>query len=303
MIDITHKHSTLRIATAEAILILSEKSVLAIRKNKIPKGDVFSTAKTAALLAIKNTANVLPHCHPIPIENGFVEMNFRNKNSIEIKVTVKTIYKTGCEMEALHGAAIAALTAYDMLKPIDKNIEITSIKLLQKKGGKSDFAKIDFSKISVAILVVSDSVFGNKKNDISGKYLVEKLRENGCKTLKYAVINDDLLAIQKKLKPLIRSKTTLIITTGGTGLSKRDVTIEAIKPMIEIEIPGIMEHARNYGQQRMPLAFLSRSLAGFSHESMILTFPGSRKAVEEYWNAIMPFSMHAFSVRAGFQHN
>ena len=139
MIDITHKSNTLRIATAQAIVKVSKaETITAIEQNTVPKGNVFAMSKAAGLLGVKRTPDILPDCHPLPIEFTSVEYDI---NGLEITVlfTVKTIYKTGVEVEAMHGASVVALNMYDMLKPIDKGIEIHHIKLLNKKGGKSDF--------------------------------------------------------------------------------------------------------------------------------------------------------------------
>ena len=138
MVDITHKKSTLRTAIAQAIVQVSSEDTIAAIKNKtVPKGDVFAMSKAAGLLGVKKTADLLPDCHPLPIE--YTDISYAIDGlQITILVTVKTIYKTGVEVEAMHGASIVALNMYDMLKPIDKGIEIQNIKLLKKTGGKSD---------------------------------------------------------------------------------------------------------------------------------------------------------------------
>ena len=89
-------------------------------------------SKTAGLFAVKNTSNSIPDCHPIPIESTSISFELKD-SSIEVLVNVKTIYKTGVEVEAMHAASIVALTIYDMIKPIDKKIEIKTIKLIEKK--------------------------------------------------------------------------------------------------------------------------------------------------------------------------
>ena len=138
MVDITHKSSTLRTAIAQAIVkVSSEDTIKAIREHKVPKGDVFEMSRAAGLLGVKNTALLLPDCHPLPIEYTGIEYNIDGL-SIQVEITVKTHYKTGVEVEAMHGASVVALNLYDMLKPIDKGIEIHSIRLLKKTGGKSD---------------------------------------------------------------------------------------------------------------------------------------------------------------------
>ena len=138
MVDITHKSITLRKAIAQAIVqVSSEETITAIQNNTVPKGDVFAMSKAAGLLAVKKTADLLPDCHPLPIE--FTDISYQIEGlQLKIKITVKTNYKTGVEVEAMHGASVVALNMYDMLKPIDKAIEILQIKLLQKTGGKSD---------------------------------------------------------------------------------------------------------------------------------------------------------------------
>ena len=103
----------------------------------MPKGDVFEMSRAAGFLGIKKTAELLPDCHPLPIEFAAVDYEI-NGIEISIKVTVKTFYKTGVEVEAMHGASLVALNMYDMLKPIDKNVHIGAIRLLEKRGGKSD---------------------------------------------------------------------------------------------------------------------------------------------------------------------
>jgi cyclic pyranopterin phosphate synthase len=138
MVDITHKKNTLRTAIAQAIVeVSSAETIKAIKTLKVPKGDVFAMSKAAGLLGVKKTADLLPDCHPLPIE--YTDISYEiDRLQIIIRVTVKTNYKTGVEVEAMHGASVVALNMYDMLKPIDKAVEIARIKLLKKTGGKSD---------------------------------------------------------------------------------------------------------------------------------------------------------------------
>jgi molybdenum cofactor biosynthesis protein MoaC len=133
MIDITFKSNTLRKAIATAIVKVSKEATIEALVNKnVPKGDVFEMAKTAGLFAVKRTSDMIPDCHPMPVEFTAVRYHI-NGLEINIEIEVHTIYKTGVEVEAMHGASVIALTIYDMLKPIDKGIEIHAIKLLEKK--------------------------------------------------------------------------------------------------------------------------------------------------------------------------
>lgn len=138
MIDITHKSPTHRKAIAQAVVkVSSPQTIQAIIEKKVPKGDVLEMAKTAGLFAAKRTADMIPDCHPLPVEYTGVSYEISDLE-IQIKVEIQTVYKTGVEVEAMHAASVVALTMYDMLKPIDKGISIHEIKLLEKRGGKSD---------------------------------------------------------------------------------------------------------------------------------------------------------------------
>lgn len=138
MVDITQKKSTHRTAVAQAVVkVSSEATIKAIKEGKVPKGNVFSMSRAAGFLGVKKTADLLPDCHPLPVEHCVIEYAISDLD-ITVIVTVKTFYKTGVEVEAMHGASVVALNMYDMLKPIDKGVEIHHIKLLKKTGGKSD---------------------------------------------------------------------------------------------------------------------------------------------------------------------
>lgn len=302
MVDITHKITTLRTAVAQAIVkVGSAETIQAILDNKVPKGNVLEVSRTAGLFAVKNTSSVIPDCHPIPIEYTGIQFECL-ENTIKIEVTVKTIYKTGVEVEAMHGASIAALTMYDMLKPIDKNVEISTVKLLYKKGGKSDYTTKQNLNLNVAVLVCSDSVAKGKKKDSSGKIIAEKLEKLGLTISQYDIIPDEVREIQKIVNQLCNKKTDLIILTGGTGLSNKDVTPEAIIPLIDRRIPGIEEAIRSYGQERTPFAMLSRSVVGFKGETLIMALPGSTNGAAESIDAVFPSVLHLFQLLNGFDH-
>lgn len=296
MVNITHKQNSLRQAIASAVVSVSKQETIdAIQQRKVPKGDVFEFARAAGLLGIKKTSDVIPDCHPLPVE--FASITFEiEKLSVKIIVEVHTIYKTGVEVEAMHGASVTALVMYDMLKPIDKNVRITDIQLETKKGGKSDFANKQFADLKCAVIVCSDRVSKGEKEDTSGKAILQKLKTYGVDKTDYKIIPDDFNEIQNIAKHFADEKFDMVIFTGGTGLSKRDVTPDAIAPLIEREIPGIMEQARNYGQQRMPYAMLSRGVAGFIKNTLVLTLPGSKKGASESMDALFPHIFHLFEL-------
>ncbi len=299
MINITHKSPTLRKAIAQAIVkVSSAETIDAIVQKKVPKGDVFEMAKVAGLFAAKRTADMIPDCHPLPVEYTAISYEIKDWE-VYIFVEIHTIYKTGVEVEAMHAASVVALTMYDMLKPIDKNISIEQIKLVEKKGGKTDFAKDNNKALMAAVIICSDSIAAGKKEDKAGKAIVSKLEKSSVSIHKYIVIPDDKEDVQAQVKQLVAEQVDLLIFTGGTGLSPRDITPEAIKPLLEKEIPGIEEVIRAYGQQRTPYSMLSRSVAGLIGNTLVLALPGSTKGAEESMDAIFPAVLHIFRVMEG----
>lgn len=302
MVNITHKVSSLRVAIAVAHLKVSKpETIEAIKNRQVPKGDVFEFARAAGLLAVKKTSDVIPDCHPLPIEYTAITYDIEELTVI-ISVEVHTIYKTGVEVEAMHGASVTALTMYDMLKPIDKGIEIASIRLQEKKGGKTDFKQSLTSSLRCAVIVCSDSISAGDKQDFAGKAIIDKLQQNGLATALYEIIPDEFAVIQEKANQLSNEGYNLVLFTGGTGLSPRDVTPEAITPLLDRNIPGIMEAARSYGQERTPYAMLSRGVAGFMGNTLVLTLPGSTRGASETMDALFPYILHIFRVAEGMRH-
>jgi len=301
MVDITAKSNTLRIATAEALVeVSSSKTIEAIREQRVPKGDVFEMSRAAGLLGVKKTPELLPDCHPIPIEYTGFQFEIMDQ-TIKINCTIKTIYKTGVEVEAMHGASIAALNMYDMLKPVDKGVSIGSIRLLSKKGGKSDYA-VQVSNRSAAIIVASDSISAGKATDQTGKMIEQFLCELGMNVSEFCVIPDEPNDIRLQIENYLKSKVDLIIVTGGTGVSPRDQTPEALSVLIEKRLPGVEEAMRAYGQNRTPVAMFSRSIAGISQNSIILGIPGSKGGAIDSLKAVFPSLTHLFDVLSGTRH-
>ncbi|MCD2257741.1 bifunctional molybdenum cofactor biosynthesis protein MoaC/MoaB [Psychroserpens luteolus] len=303
MVDITHKINTLRIATAQAIVKVSTlDTIKAIENKTVPKGDVFAMSKAAGLLGVKKTPDLLPDCHPLPIEFTGIDYDI-NGLEITILCTIKTIYKTGVEVEAMHGASIVALNMYDMLKPIDKGVEIHHIKLLNKKGGKSDFKDRFRKDITAAVVVCSDTISAGQKEDKAGKAIIQKLEDCNVAISDYTIIPDEIDRIQHKVKHYQELHIDLVIFTGGTGLSKRDVTPEALEPLLDRTIPGIEEAIRSYGQERTPYAMLSRSVAGTYKNCLVLALPGSTNGAKESMDAIFPSLLHIFRIFKGARHD
>lgn len=304
MRDITTKIETLRTATGCGKVLCSPSTIQLIKENRLPKGNLFDIAKAAALLAAKNTAHLIPHCHPVGIDG--LEINFEsaveNGNGIiSIHAVAKSIGRTGIEMEVLTAVSVAALTIYDLLKPVDKQLQITDIRLLEKTGGKSDRKYFNLPP-SCAILVCSDSTAAGKREDKSGKIIAGLLEDAGAKITDYKIISDDKKKIQQQIDKWVKKDVPFIFTTGGTGLGPRDQTVEAVKEILERDADGVTEAMRHFGQQRTPLAMMSRAVAGSIAHTTIITLPGSSAGAKESLQAILPAIFHARKILKGGGH-
>ena len=302
MFNVGAKPDSYRTALAKAVLNMDAKTAVLIKQGKTPKGDIVEAAKIAATSGAKKTSDLIPYCHPIPIDHIKVQVSVKSQ-AIEVEVEVKSIWKTGMEMEALSGACIGALTIYDMLKPIDDKLYISSVKLVEKSGGIGQFKIKDGNKIRAGVIVVSDSVAAGKRADKSGKLIVKTLKNRSIEVVKYQVVPDDSSVVEELLiKYSDDFHLNLILTTGGTGLGPRDITPESTRKVIEREIAGIAEGSRAYGQRRTPLSMLSRGIAGVRGKSLIINFPGSLNAVSESLEFLFPGLEHAFKMMEGHGH-
>ncbi|MES3017743.1 MAG: bifunctional molybdenum cofactor biosynthesis protein MoaC/MoaB [Bacteroidota bacterium] len=316
MRDITSKQITLRTARAAGIIFCSPQSIELIKSGSLPKGNLFDVARAAGFIGAKLTPQLLPHCHPVTIDGMDMLFEFLHKDlhsdlfelvdfdrtGIVIRGEARSIGRTGIEMETLTAVSIAALEIYDMLKPVDKNLEIGHIKLLEKRGGKSDRDRYVESNPTCAVLVCSDSTANGTREDKSGKLVAEMLKNVKATVLHYKVLPDDKTTIQNQISDWVKEDVQFIFTTGGTGLGPRDNTTNAVREILERDADGITEAMRSFGQMRTPLAMMSRSIAGTIANTLIVTLPGSVNGARESLEAILPGVFHARKMMEGGSH-
>lgn len=137
MVDVGQKQVTQRAAQAQAVITMRPETLCLIADGRLPKGDVFACARIAGVMAAKRTSELIPMCHPIPIDGVEIEIKPLSKTQVRIVSTLRCTHKTGIEMEALTAASVAALTIYDMCKAVDRAMRIDEVLLLSKEGGKS----------------------------------------------------------------------------------------------------------------------------------------------------------------------
>lgn len=304
MKDVSQKPDSLRVARATATLHAPAHCIELLRSGDTEKGDPLKTARVAGILAAKRTDELIPLCHPLPIHRAEVTYELAD-TSVRVMAEVQTIGPTGVEMEALTAASLAALTLYDMLKPYAEpdELHIEDCRLERKTGGKSHYRRTLSTPRSAAVVVLSDTVASGAKPDTAGAWVRDALIAARFGPVEYAMIADDAAVLGDLLGSLIHADTALIVTVGGTGLGPHDITVDTVKPMLDVEIPGIMEAARAFGQQRMPYAMLSRGVAGYVRDSLLVTFPGSRGGASESLAATLPGLIHLLETgRAGGRH-
>ena len=299
MVDVSTKPGTLRTAQASGYIFMQPETIELLSCDSLPKGNVLTAAKVAGILAAKNTAQIIPLCHQLNL--SWIDIVFDIKEDrIAITATVKTKESTGVEMEALTAVSVAALTIYDMCKAVDKAMEIGSITLQQKTGGKST-NPVEY-RPKTSILVLSDSIAAGQAIDRSGRVLSEGFEAAGCSISEVRVIADNKDEIDAVIDEWVATDIELIITTGGTGLGPRDVTVDVLNPKFSKKLPGIEQALLHWGQGKTKTAMLSRLAAGMVGSTMVICLPGSSCAVTDAVEVLVPSIFHAFSMIKGEGH-
>ncbi len=299
MVDITDKVPTTRMAKAEGKISMLPETISAIQDGALPKGNVLTTAKIAGIHSAKKTAEMIPMCHQLNL--SFVDIEFEiEQDAIGIRSTVKTKEATGVEMEALSAISGAALTIYDMCKAVDKTMEIGEIKLVKKVGGKSDHASEYRPKVGV--ITLSDSVAAGESEDKSGVILADGFSDSGCEVSEKIVLEDGSDQLVPTIQEWIDSDVELILTTGGTGLGPRDLTIQTVEALFDSKLPGIEQALHAYGRGKVKTAMLSRLTAGVVNGAIVICLPGSPGAAKDALQVLIPTIFHSFHMMQGEKH-
>ena len=310
MVDVGSKPVTARRAVAEATVRLQPDTLATLIDAGGPKGDAFGVARLAGIGAAKRTADLIPLCHPLPLDAVEVTVSpDREAGTVTIRAEVRVTARTGVEMEALTAASVAALTLYDMAKALQRDIVIEHVALLEKEGGRSGSWSAEStprtgSAVHEAVVVTcSNRSAAGEREDTAGPALVEALRAAGWDPEPDAlVVPDDETAIAEAIATLADAGHRLILTTGGTGLSPTDVTPAATLRVADRQVPGIAEMMRAAGLASTPMASLSRGVVAARGNTLIVNLPGSPNGAIESLNAALPVLRHATEQLAGGDH-
>ena len=320
MADVRRKRATARRAVAVGELYAGSAFDDIVAK-RLPKGDGIAMAEIAGLQGAKNASQLMPLCHPLPLE--YLELRCEpvtERQAIRVYCEVATCARTGVEMEALAGVSAALLTLYDLTKPVQPALAIGGVRLLFKEGGKkglwfhpdglteaerAHYCPHDAPRLegaAAAVVTLSDRAHRGDYKDASGALLVERLRALGADVGPAEVRADEAAPLAARLREMAAAGVRLVLCTGGTGLGPRDVTPEALAQVADRRVPGIAEMFRSESSQHTPLAWLSRTEAVLLGETLVIALPGSAKAVAQGMDILAPILAHALAMVAGEGH-
>jgi cyclic pyranopterin monophosphate synthase len=321
MADVRRKRITARRAVAVGELSAGATAFAQIVERRLPKGDAMVMAEIAGLQGAKNASQLMPLCHPLPLE--YIDVRCEpiiERHAIRVYCEVATFARTGVEMEALAGASAALLTLYDLTKPVEPALAIGGVRLLFKEGGKKGLwlhpdgmtdaererykprgvSKLD--NVSAAVITLSDRASRGEYADASGPLLVERLRNLGADVSDVELHPDEPEPLAARLRELAGQGVQLVLCTGGTGLGPRDRTPEALAMVADRHVDGIGELFRSESSQYTTMAWLSRAEAVLVDRTLVIALPGSAKAVAQGMEILAPVLAHALSMVAGEAH-
>lgn len=320
MADVRRKRVTARRAVAVGELAAGT-AFIDIIERRLPKGDAIAMAEIAGLQGAKNASQLMPLCHPLPLEYIALRCEpVAERQAIRVYCEVATFARTGVEMEALAGVNAALLTLYDLTKPVQPALSLGNVRLLFKEGGKKGLwihpegisevereryrprAPARLEGVGAAVITLSDRASRGDYADTAGPLLVERLRALGADTGPAELRPDEVEPLAARLRELAAAGIRLVLCTGGTGLGPRDRTPEALALAADRHVGGIGELFRSESSQHTPLAWLSRADAVLVGGALVIALPGSAKAVAQGMDILAPLLAHALAMAAGEGH-
>ncbi len=321
MIDVGRKRPTHRKAVASGMISLGRAAYIAVKENKLPKGDALVLAEIAGIAGAKNTPSLIPMCHSLPLDQVTLHSELDDNNyTITVFAQAVAFAKTGVEMEALAAVHAALLTIWDLTKGTEPNLKIGDIKLLVKTGGKSvvwvnpdgippwleeQLPQQSFLQgKKAAVVIMSDRASRGEYTDESGVLLNKFLSGADADIVVYKVIPDEQIEIEKTLVDICRNQQPhLLVTSGGTGPGPRDMTPDVLSRVSDRMLDGFGDMLRHESLYYTDTAWLSRMTACMIGRTLVIALPGSPKAVQECWDIISPFLGTALDkiIKQGFE--
>jgi cyclic pyranopterin monophosphate synthase len=311
MIDVGGKAVTHRVAVARGRLETTAEVVRLLAADGLPKADALATARIAGIAGAKRTSDLIPLCHPLPLDAVRVELTL-DGDGVGITATASTSGRTGVEMEALTAVAVAGLTLHDMVKAVDPAATLTGVQLAEKTGGKrghwtreAELAEratthadaerpAETSRIGIVVVASTGAAAGGRA-DTTGPRIAAWLRELGLEVGEPLVVADADVAAA--LRQAVAERPAVLLTTGGTGPSPTDATPEATAPLLTRRLPGIAEAMR--ARAGTPTAALGRGLAGLADRTVVVNLPGSPGGVDDALTVLADLLPHLLEQSSG----
>ncbi|SEA94484.1 bifunctional molybdenum cofactor biosynthesis protein MoaC/MoaB [Leifsonia sp. 21MFCrub1.1] len=304
MVDVGGKPETDREAVARGRFLTTPEVIRLVAADDLPKADVLATARIAGIGGAKRTSELIPLCHPLPLNSVRVDFELDPEaGAIDIEVVTRTRGRTGVEMEALTAVAVAGLTLHDMVKAVDPAATLTDIRLVAKSGGKrgewrrdgeeadapgapastapaatAPAAAAPAATAPAIVLVASTRAAAGVSEDTTGPAISAWLAERRLPADVRVVADAD---VDAALRQAVAERPRVVITTGGTGVSPTDRTPEATAALLDRQLPGVAEALRARGAAATPLAALSRGVVGVAGSTLVVNLPGSRGGVSD----------------------
>jgi molybdenum cofactor synthesis domain-containing protein len=281
-------------ATARARLFAPDDILRALRASDERLAD----ARVAGILAARRAGESLPHTAAAEIDEVRVSFEW-DEDGLLIEAHLACFARSTPAARALLCVTTCAATIVDAFSEYAEDIRLQDARITNVSGGSRGLTYDFDPPVRAAVLVVSDAVVEGRKEDSAGQVVrrsLEGLEDYGVTLAARELVGDNRERIAQTIEDWVDDGVDLILTVGGTGLAHTDTTVEAVEPLIDRAIPGLMEDVRAHGREQTPLAYISRGVAGLAGDSLIVTLPGSTSGATEAIEAIFPSVLHVFRV-------